>query len=88
MLFVAYIRSVHILLCINYFHLFLHHQLRALYSQYLRRTKSLNNLLYHLFRLMPENPDIPGSTAEFPNKDAKTYFSEELRLDIKGQSDF
>ncbi|XP_061483857.1 E3 ubiquitin-protein ligase listerin isoform X2 [Rhineura floridana] len=58
-------------------------QLRALYSQYLRRTKSLNKLLYHLFRLMPENPTFPGSTAELPNKDAKTFFTEELDLDIK-----
>ncbi|ETE73486.1 E3 ubiquitin-protein ligase listerin [Ophiophagus hannah] len=44
-------------------------QLRALYSQYLRRTKSLNKLLYHLFRLMPENPTFPGSTSELSNKD-------------------
>nr|XP_056714125.1 E3 ubiquitin-protein ligase listerin [Euleptes europaea] len=61
-------------------------QLRALYSQYLRRTKSLNKLLYHLFRLMPENPAFPGSTAEFPNKDTKTYFTEEVNLDIKDKS--
>ncbi|KAL8190612.1 UNVERIFIED_CONTAM: listerin E3 ubiquitin protein ligase 1 [Gekko kuhli] len=61
-------------------------QLRALYSQYLRRTKSLNKLLYHLFRLMPENPAFPGSTAEFPNKDTKTYFTEELNLDVKDMS--
>uniref|UniRef100_A0A8C6XTX6 E3 ubiquitin-protein ligase listerin n=1 Tax=Naja naja TaxID=35670 RepID=A0A8C6XTX6_NAJNA len=58
-------------------------QLRALYSQYLRRTKSLNKLLYHLFRLMPENPTFPGSTSELSNKDVKTYFTEELDLDIK-----
>ncbi|KAH0624881.1 hypothetical protein JD844_032757 [Phrynosoma platyrhinos] len=61
-------------------------QLRALYSQYLRRTKSLNKLLYHLFRLMPENPTLPASTAELPNKDVKTYFTEELDLDIKDTS--
>ncbi|KAK9402169.1 E3 ubiquitin-protein ligase listerin [Crotalus adamanteus] len=58
-------------------------QLRALYSQYLRRTKSLNKLLYHLFRLMPENPTFPGSTSELLHKDIKTYFTEELDLDIK-----
>nr|XP_060626438.1 E3 ubiquitin-protein ligase listerin [Anolis sagrei ordinatus] len=58
-------------------------QLRALYSQYLRRSKSLNKLLYHLFRLMPENPTLPASATELPNKDAKTYFTEELDLDIK-----
>ncbi|KAI1242343.1 hypothetical protein IHE44_0005877 [Lamprotornis superbus] len=59
-------------------------QLRVLYSQYLRRTKSLNKLLYHLFRLMPENPVFSGPTSEVPNKDTKTFFTEELRLDVKG----
>lgn len=63
-------------------------QLRALYSQYLRKTKSLNKLLYHLFRLMPENPTFPGSTSELSNKDVKTYFTEELDLDIKGKSKY
>ncbi|XP_066196711.1 E3 ubiquitin-protein ligase listerin [Sylvia atricapilla] len=60
-------------------------QLRVLYSQYLRRTKSLNKLLYHLFRLMPENPVFPGPTPEVSNKDTKTFFTEELRLDVKGR---
>ncbi|XP_005524045.1 PREDICTED: E3 ubiquitin-protein ligase listerin [Pseudopodoces humilis] len=59
-------------------------QLRVLYSQYLRRTKSLNKLLYHLFRLMPENPVFSGPTSEVPNKDTKTFFTEELRLHVKG----
>ncbi|RLW03261.1 hypothetical protein DV515_00006535 [Chloebia gouldiae] len=59
-------------------------QLRVLYSQYFRRTKSLNKLLYHLFRLMPENPVFSGPTSEVPNKDTKTYFTEELHLDVKG----
>ncbi|KAM8821516.1 E3 ubiquitin-protein ligase listerin [Eudromia elegans] len=59
-------------------------QLRVLYSQYLRRTKSLNKLLYHLFRLMPENPVISGPISEVPNKDTKTFFTEELNLDVKG----
>ncbi|NXJ93666.1 LTN1 ligase, partial [Corythaixoides concolor] len=58
-------------------------QLRVLYSQYLRRTKSLNKLLYHLFRLMPENPVFSGPTSETPNKDTKTFFTEELHLDVK-----
>ncbi|OXB60106.1 hypothetical protein ASZ78_003087 [Callipepla squamata] len=58
--------------------------LRVLYSQYLRRTKSLNRLLYHLFRLMPENPVFSGVTSEVPNKDTKTFFTEELHLDVKG----
>ncbi|KFQ04198.1 E3 ubiquitin-protein ligase listerin, partial [Leptosomus discolor] len=60
-------------------------QLRVLYSQYLRRTKSLNKLLYHLFRLMPENPVFSGPTSEVPNKDTKTFFTEELHLDVKGK---
>ncbi|XP_071418883.1 E3 ubiquitin-protein ligase listerin isoform X2 [Pithys albifrons albifrons] len=59
-------------------------QLRVLYSQYLRRTKSLNKLLYHLFRLMPENPVFSGPTSEVQNKDTKTLFTEELHLDVKG----
>ncbi|NXX30461.1 LTN1 ligase, partial [Nicator chloris] len=58
-------------------------QLRVLYSQYLRRTKSLNKLLYNLFRLMPESPVFSGPTSEVPNKDTKTFFTEELRLDVK-----
>uniref|UniRef100_A0A8C0HMZ5 E3 ubiquitin-protein ligase listerin n=1 Tax=Buteo japonicus TaxID=224669 RepID=A0A8C0HMZ5_9AVES len=59
-------------------------QLRVLYSQYLRRTKSLNKLLYHLFRLMPENPVSSGPTSEVPYIDTKTFFTEELHLDVKG----
>ncbi|KAM9020815.1 E3 ubiquitin-protein ligase listerin [Ara ararauna] len=59
-------------------------QLRVLYSQYLRRTKSLNKLLYHLFRLMPESPIFSGPTSEVPNKDTKTFFTEELHLEVKG----
>ncbi|XP_042637268.1 E3 ubiquitin-protein ligase listerin [Orycteropus afer afer] len=58
-------------------------QLRALYSMYLRKTKSLNKLLYHLFRLMPENPTYGESVLEFSNKDPKTFFTEELRLSIR-----
>ncbi|CAM5079418.1 unnamed protein product [Eretmochelys imbricata] len=58
-------------------------QLRALYSQYLRRTKNLNKLLYHLFRLMPENPAFSGPATEVPDKDTKTFFTEELHLGVK-----
>ncbi|XP_006267222.2 E3 ubiquitin-protein ligase listerin [Alligator mississippiensis] len=58
-------------------------QLRALYSQYLRRTKSLNKLLYHLFRLMPENPVFSGPASEVPNKETKTFFTEDVHLDVK-----
>ncbi|XP_031521545.1 E3 ubiquitin-protein ligase listerin isoform X4 [Papio anubis] len=58
-------------------------QLRALYSMYLRKTKSLNKLLYHLFRLMPENPTYAETASEVPNKDPKTFFTEELQLSIR-----
>ncbi|XP_006899467.1 PREDICTED: E3 ubiquitin-protein ligase listerin [Elephantulus edwardii] len=61
-------------------------QLRALYSMYLRKTKSLNKLLYHLFRLMPENPTCGESVIEFSNKDPKTFFTEELHLRIRETS--
>ncbi|XP_074070053.1 E3 ubiquitin-protein ligase listerin isoform X2 [Macrotis lagotis] len=58
-------------------------QLRALYSLYLRRTKSLNKLLYHLFRLMPEIPTYVGTAVELPNKETKTFFTEELHLHVR-----
>ncbi|XP_040836624.1 E3 ubiquitin-protein ligase listerin isoform X1 [Ochotona curzoniae] len=58
-------------------------QLRALYSMYLRKTKSLNKLLYHLFRLMPENPTYGETAVEATNKDPKTFFTEELQLSIR-----
>ncbi|KAL1788946.1 E3 ubiquitin-protein ligase listerin [Sigmodon hispidus] len=58
-------------------------QLRALYSMYLRKTKSLNKLLYHLFRLMPENPTYGETAVEVSNKDPKTFFTEELQLSIR-----
>ncbi|XP_005861784.1 PREDICTED: E3 ubiquitin-protein ligase listerin isoform X1 [Myotis brandtii] len=57
-------------------------QLRALYSMYLRKTKSLNKLLYHLFRLMPENPTCTEAAAE-PSKEPKTFFTEEVQLSIR-----
>ncbi|CAK6442144.1 unnamed protein product [Pipistrellus nathusii] len=58
-------------------------QLRALYSMYLRKTKSLNKLLYHLFRLMPENPTCPEAAAELSSKEPKTFFTEEVQLSIR-----
>ncbi|XP_030060139.1 E3 ubiquitin-protein ligase listerin [Microcaecilia unicolor] len=58
-------------------------QLRVLYSQYLRKCKSLNKLLYHLFRLMPENPTFPGQIVESSNKETKTFFTEELNATIQ-----
>lgn len=65
--------------------IFAFHQLRALYSMYLRKTKSLNKLLYHLFRLMPENPSYGEASLEISNKDPKTFFTEELQLSIRGR---
>ncbi|XP_048659497.1 E3 ubiquitin-protein ligase listerin isoform X2 [Marmota marmota marmota] len=62
---------------------FTSYQLRALYSMYLRKTKSLNKLLYHLFRLMPENPTYGETAIEVSNKDPKTFFTEELQLSIR-----
>uniref|UniRef100_A0A7N8YLK9 E3 ubiquitin-protein ligase listerin n=1 Tax=Mastacembelus armatus TaxID=205130 RepID=A0A7N8YLK9_9TELE len=53
-------------------------QLRAHYAQYLKRSCSLNKLLLHLFKLMPENPVYPGQGAE--TKDTKTFFTESLSL--------
>ena len=54
---------------------------------YLRKTKSLNKLLYHLFRLMPENPAFAETAVELSNKDPRTFFTEELQLGIIGQYD-
>ncbi|XP_023562333.1 E3 ubiquitin-protein ligase listerin [Octodon degus] len=61
-------------------------QLRALYSMYLRKTKSLSKLLYHLFRLMPENPSYGEAALEISSKDSKTFFTEELQLSIRETS--
>lgn len=58
-------------------------QLRALYSMYLRKTRSLNKLLYHLFRLMPENPTCPEAASELSSKEPKTFFTEEVQLSIR-----
>uniref|UniRef100_A0A8D3CP49 E3 ubiquitin-protein ligase listerin n=1 Tax=Scophthalmus maximus TaxID=52904 RepID=A0A8D3CP49_SCOMX len=52
--------------------------LRAHYAQYLKRSCSLNKLLLHLFKLMPENPVYPGQGAE--TRDTKTFFTENLSL--------
>ncbi|XP_018410868.1 PREDICTED: E3 ubiquitin-protein ligase listerin [Nanorana parkeri] len=61
-------------------------QLRALYSQYLRKTKSLNKLLYNLFKLMPHTPVLPGQSSDASCKDPKTFFTEELTLNVKDLS--
>ncbi|XP_058884679.1 E3 ubiquitin-protein ligase listerin-like isoform X1 [Acipenser ruthenus] len=54
--------------------------LRVQYSLYLRKTKSLHKLLFHLFRLMPDNPVYPGQTAEPGSKETRTFFTEDLHL--------
>uniref|UniRef100_A0A8C4NMU6 E3 ubiquitin-protein ligase listerin n=1 Tax=Dicentrarchus labrax TaxID=13489 RepID=A0A8C4NMU6_DICLA len=54
--------------------------LRAHYAQYLKRSCSLNKLLLHLFKLMPENPIYPGQGAE--TKETKTFFTESLSLAV------
>uniref|UniRef100_A0A3Q3VQT5 E3 ubiquitin-protein ligase listerin n=1 Tax=Mola mola TaxID=94237 RepID=A0A3Q3VQT5_MOLML len=53
---------------------------RAHYAQYLKRSCSLNKLLLHLFKLMPENPIYPGQGAE--TKETKTFFTETLSLAV------
>ncbi|XP_075053231.1 E3 ubiquitin-protein ligase listerin [Mixophyes fleayi] len=60
--------------------------LRALYSQYLRKTKSLNKLLYNLFKLMPHTPIVPIQTGEAACKDLKTFFTEDLSLTVRGSA--
>uniref|UniRef100_A0A8C9TJT1 E3 ubiquitin-protein ligase listerin n=1 Tax=Scleropages formosus TaxID=113540 RepID=A0A8C9TJT1_SCLFO len=57
-------------------------QLRVQYSLYLRKSRSLNKLLQHLFRLMPENPTLPGQVAEPGSKDTRTFFTESLDLSL------
>ncbi|KAK9968251.1 hypothetical protein ABG768_002585 [Culter alburnus] len=54
--------------------------LRAQYSLHLKKTRSLHKLLLHLFRLMPENPSVPGQLAEPSSKEPKTFFTESLSL--------
>uniref|UniRef100_A0A8C9VU97 E3 ubiquitin-protein ligase listerin n=1 Tax=Scleropages formosus TaxID=113540 RepID=A0A8C9VU97_SCLFO len=60
-------------------------QLRVQYSLYLRKSRSLNKLLQHLFRLMPENPTLPGQVAEPGSKDTRTFFTESLDLSLHSQ---
>ncbi|XP_034034250.1 E3 ubiquitin-protein ligase listerin [Thalassophryne amazonica] len=54
--------------------------LRAHYAQFLKRSYSLNKLLLHLFKLMPENPTYPGQGSE--TKETKTFFTESLSLAV------
>ncbi|XP_060942216.1 E3 ubiquitin-protein ligase listerin [Limanda limanda] len=55
--------------------------LRAHYAQYLKRSSSLNKLILHLFKLMPENPLYPGQGAD--TKETKTFFTESLSLAVE-----
>ncbi|XP_068600675.1 E3 ubiquitin-protein ligase listerin [Brachionichthys hirsutus] len=52
--------------------------LRAHYAQYLKKSCALNNLLRHVFKLMPESPVYPGQGSEM--KETKTFFTESLSL--------
>ncbi|KAG8590866.1 hypothetical protein GDO81_006944 [Engystomops pustulosus] len=56
---------------------------KASSSQYLRKTKSLNKLLYNLFKLMPHTPVLPGQASDATSKDPKTFFTEELNLSVQ-----
>lgn len=58
-------------------------QLRAHYAQYLKRSCSLNKLLLHLFKLMPESPIYLGQGAE--SKETKTFFTESLPLAVDSE---
>eukprot|EP00064_Thunnus_orientalis_P010735 superscaffoldBa00001484_g10762 len=55
--------------------------LRAHYAQYLKRSCSLNKLLLHLFKLMPENPVYPGQGSD--SKETKTFFTESPSLAVE-----
>ncbi|XP_076024787.1 E3 ubiquitin-protein ligase listerin [Genypterus blacodes] len=54
--------------------------LRVQYSLHLKRSCSLNKLLLHLFKLMPENPTLPGQGADA--KETRTFFTESLTLAV------
>uniref|UniRef100_A0A667XXH2 E3 ubiquitin-protein ligase listerin n=1 Tax=Myripristis murdjan TaxID=586833 RepID=A0A667XXH2_9TELE len=54
--------------------------LRVQYSLYLKRSRSLHNLLLHLFKMMPENPVYPGQGGE--TKETRTLFTESLSLAV------
>ncbi|XP_051871112.1 E3 ubiquitin-protein ligase listerin isoform X3 [Pristis pectinata] len=51
-------------------------ELRAIYAPYLRDSKCLHKLLQNLFRLMPENPTLPGQIADSASKGLCTLFTE------------
>uniref|UniRef100_A0A8B9HBE4 E3 ubiquitin-protein ligase listerin n=1 Tax=Astyanax mexicanus TaxID=7994 RepID=A0A8B9HBE4_ASTMX len=62
-------------------------QLRVQYSLYLKKTRALHKLLLHLFRLMPENPILPGQSTDTASKDHKSYFTESLPLSLHQNKD-
>ncbi|XP_020778547.1 E3 ubiquitin-protein ligase listerin [Boleophthalmus pectinirostris] len=55
--------------------------LRAHYAQFLKQNSSLNKLLRHLFKLMPESPVCPGGSGG-DTKEARTFFTESLSLAV------
>ncbi|XP_053501105.1 E3 ubiquitin-protein ligase listerin isoform X2 [Ictalurus furcatus] len=57
-------------------------QLRVQYCLHLKKTRSLHKLLLHLFRLMPENPTLPGQMAETASREPKSFFTESLSLSL------
>uniref|UniRef100_A0A4W3I6R2 E3 ubiquitin-protein ligase listerin n=1 Tax=Callorhinchus milii TaxID=7868 RepID=A0A4W3I6R2_CALMI len=59
-------------------------ELRVQYATYLRKSKSLHKLLQHLFRLMPENPTIPGQVSDSSSKGTKTLFTEHHTILLQG----
>ncbi|KAF7701263.1 E3 ubiquitin-protein ligase listerin [Silurus meridionalis] len=57
-------------------------QLRVQYCLHLKKTRSLHKLLLHLFRLMPENPTLPGQLTETASREPKSFFTESLSLSL------
>uniref|UniRef100_A0A8C4RPY3 E3 ubiquitin-protein ligase listerin n=1 Tax=Erpetoichthys calabaricus TaxID=27687 RepID=A0A8C4RPY3_ERPCA len=57
-------------------------QLRVLYSYHLKKSKCLNRLLCHLFRLMPVNPSYSEQSTESCHMDSKTFFTESQILNM------
>ncbi|XP_032889152.1 E3 ubiquitin-protein ligase listerin [Amblyraja radiata] len=55
-------------------------ELRAIYAPYLRDSKCLHKLLQHLFRLMPENPTLPGQCTDSASKGQRTLFTEKRTI--------
>ncbi|TSK16143.1 E3 ubiquitin-protein ligase listerin [Bagarius yarrelli] len=58
-------------------------QLRVQYCLHLKKTRSLHKLLMHLFRLMPENPALPGQLLETTSREPKSFFTEILALSLR-----